>query len=226
MESSRTASLRRVVSGLEKAFVRNSETRDGAISTAARVAKLRGRGAAPRAISLSLVSGTGGGASTIPGPRYFENLGIMLGSVDSSGLEELDNHNAVAQVVLAPEFSLIRPVATAKAAIDAGPTWGLKALKVPELRAEGLTGKGVLVGHLDTGVDASHPALKDAVAQFAEFDLLGRIVPGALAHDTDEHGTHTAGTIAGRTFKKAEFGVAPGASGPSSWSLPVIELVL
>ena len=42
-----------------------------------------------------------------------------------------------------------------------------------------MTGKGVLVGHLDTGVDGKHPALKKAIAAFAEFDFLGDPVPGA-----------------------------------------------
>ena len=81
-----------------------------------------------------------------------------------------------------------------------------------KLWAQGLTGTGVLIGHLDTGVDAKHPAFKGgAIAKFAEFDDLGEIVPGAKAHDSDEHGTHTAGTIVGRAVKGSVFGVAPGA---------------
>ncbi len=203
-----------MAAGLEGYFSRASETRDGAISAAARGAKSRKGVAAPKASfsALALESGVGGGAAATPGPRFFENLGVMLGSVDLVGLKALDSDRNVSRVDLAPEFSLIRPVATAKAAIAAGPTWGLAAMKIPELRKKGLTGKGVLVGHLDTGVEATHPALKGAVAHFAEFDMLGRAVPGAGARDGGSHGTHTAGTIAGRTFKKAEFGVAPGAS--------------
>jgi subtilisin family serine protease len=69
----------------------------------------------------------------------------------------------------------------------------------------------VLVGHLDTGVDGKHPALRGAIAEFAEFDWLGDPVSGAVAHDSDEHGTHTAGTIAGRKVRSTSFGVAPGA---------------
>jgi subtilisin len=67
----------------------------------------------------------------------------------------------------------------------------------------------VVVGHLDTGIDGSHPALQNAIADFAEFDMAGNQVPGARAHDSDEHGTHTAGTIVGRATTRGTFGVAP-----------------
>jgi subtilisin len=79
------------------------------------------------------------------------------------------------------------------------------------MHAQGLTGKGILVGHLDTGVDGSHPALAGAVKVFAEFDALGNQVTGAKATDSGEHGTHTAGTIAGQPTQGVHFGVAPGA---------------
>lgn len=69
----------------------------------------------------------------------------------------------------------------------------------------------MIVGHLDTGVDGTHPSLRSAIAAFAEFDLAGDQVPNAPARDSGEHGTHTAGTIAGRAGAKGPFGVAPGA---------------
>ena len=65
--------------------------------------------------------------------------------------------------------------------------WWLKRLGIRELWKQGLTGEGVLVGHPHTGVDADHPALKDAIAHFAEFDLQGKPVPGSKPHDPDEH---------------------------------------
>ena len=87
--------------------------------------------------------------------------------------------------------------------------WGLKRLGIPELWKQGLTGKGILVGHLDTGVDGDHPALKAPSRHFAEFDPMGDPVPGAQPHDSGQHGTHTAGTIAGRRTRSTAFGVAP-----------------
>jgi subtilisin family serine protease len=87
----------------------------------------------------------------------------------------------------------------------------LEALGVEQLWKQGLTGEGVFVGHLDTGVDAGHPALKDRVADFAEWDLMGRKLAKASPHDSDSHGTHTAGTICGVKVQGRSVGVAPGA---------------
>jgi subtilisin family serine protease len=88
----------------------------------------------------------------------------------------------------------------------------LETLKVDQLWKQGLTGQGVVVGHLDTGVDASHPALKGRVAEFAEWDLMGRRLANAKPHDSDVHGTHTAGTICGVAVQGRSVGVAPGAT--------------
>jgi subtilisin family serine protease len=85
-------------------------------------------------------------------------------------------------------------------------------LKAEQLQQQGLSGQGVIVGHLDTGADGGHPALKSAFHAFAEFDMMGfQVTPSPAAHDTDEHGTHTAGTIAGRDVGGVAIGMAPGA---------------
>jgi subtilisin len=139
--------------------------------------------------------------------RVYPNLGLMVGLVDRKGLAALRKDTRVAAVNFAPEFGLIHPVSAAAA--PAAPSWGLKRLGIPALWQKGLTGRNVLVGHLDTGVDAAHPALNGAVAQFAEFDMEGNPVPNARPNDSAEHGTHTAGTIAGRPVNGNAFGVAP-----------------
>lgn len=141
--------------------------------------------------------------------RVYPHLGLALGFVDSSGLKAVESHTNVKDVVKAPELSLIRPVAARPAKLTAAASWGIGRLRADRLWDAGYTGKGVIVGHLDTGVDASHPALKGAIAKFAEFDMRGDRVPHAKPWDSDVHGTHTAGTIAGRAGKKGPFGVAP-----------------
>jgi subtilisin family serine protease len=88
-------------------------------------------------------------------------------------------------------------------------TWGLRRLGVEDLWAMGFKGGGIKVGHLDTGVDADHPDLKGKVAGWAEFDANGFEVPGSIPHDTDTHGTHTAGTIVGGATSGIAIGVAP-----------------
>jgi subtilisin len=144
--------------------------------------------------------------------RYYPNLGVAYGSVDRDGYAALRSDPAVQEVVGAPQLSLIRPVHRASARAGAKRTWGIDHLGVPELWAEGLSGAGVVVAHLDTGVDADHDTLAGAVSSFAEFDPLGRIIPGAAPRDSDDHGTHTAATIAGREAGGKVIGVAPSAS--------------
>jgi hypothetical protein len=121
----------------------------------------------------------------------------------------------VSKVASAPILSLIRPeVRLASAVPKTKLTWGISALEVDKLWAQGITGKGVKVGHLDTGADGTHPALASAIDQFAEVDLMGSLVsPTPKPHDSAEHGTHTAATIAGRPVKigstQSNVGVAP-----------------
>lgn len=75
-------------------------------------------------------------------------------------------------------------------------------LKVPPVWKAGFDGSGIRVAIVDTGVDATHPDLKDRVAARSDFSGAG---------DTDDvgHGTHVAGTVAGGGAVYR--GVAPGA---------------
>lgn len=145
-------------------------------------------------------------------PRYYPNLGVMLGTVGRAGLAKLRSDPRVSTVTGAPPISLIRPDRKGTAHLSDRVTWGIRALGVERLWKEGLSGEGILVGHLDTGADGRHPALRAAISHFAEFDALGREVrPSRRPYDTDDHGTHTAATIAGRPVRRRHIGVAPGA---------------
>lgn len=57
----------------------------------------------------------------------------------------------------------------------------------------------ILVGHLDTGVDMSHPTLQGRVAHFCYFGERGQAMPDVPPHDTGTHGTQTAVAIATST---------------------------
>ena len=155
-------------------------------------------------------------AKTPAGPavRYFQHLGIAYGLVDRTGLAALRADPDVRSVSGAPHLRLIRPTKKQKASVTRKVTWGIAALDIPALWDEGLTGNDVVVAHLDTGVDGRHPALRNALAGFVEMDRLGFPVDGSnTAFDTDDHGTHTAATIAGRPDRRRgrHIGVAPGA---------------
>lgn len=76
----------------------------------------------------------------------------------------------------------------------------------PEAWRAGYTGAGVAVAVLDTGVDHTHPDLRDRVAATRDF------TGGPDAADTDGHGTHVASILAGtgRASDGGRRGVAPG----------------
>ncbi|MEE4592332.1 S8 family serine peptidase [Streptomyces sp. DSM 41524] len=67
-------------------------------------------------------------------------------------------------------------------------TWGLQGIRA---NWSHLTGSGVKVAVLDTGVDTDHPDLTGCVEATASF------VSGASVEDGHGHGTHCVGTVAG-----------------------------
>lgn len=85
--------------------------------------------------------------------------------------------------------------------------WGVGAVRANEVwSAHGLTGDGVRVGNIDTGVTADNPALAGKVVAWRDF------VNGAtLPYDDHGHGTHTLGTVLGGGTSGAPIGVAPNA---------------
>lgn len=143
--------------------------------------------------------------------RVYPRLGLVTGYVDSEGVKLLMEDQRVRGLGEAPELSLIRPIRKLTSSAPQGITWGIERMGVVSLWNQGLTGAGVIVAHLDTGVDGSHEALQGAIHSFAEFDLQGDIVKNPEVHDSDKHGTHTAATIVGRPTQNGSVGVAPGA---------------
>jgi hypothetical protein len=150
-ETMARADLDVVCKSLEPHFSDSPFSHEGALEMARRFRERRGE----------RFDGLEGAAPGRP-PRYrvFLNLRLMLGSVDKEGLQGLRKDKRVRAVKPAPRLSLIRPVAAAPAKLAGDVAWGLDRLEIPKLWDRGFTGKGVLVGHLDTGVDGDHPALR------------------------------------------------------------------
>ncbi|WP_371579993.1 S8 family serine peptidase [Streptomyces sp. NBC_01314] len=67
-------------------------------------------------------------------------------------------------------------------------TWGLQAIRA---NLTHLTGRGVMVAVLDTGVDITHPDLVGCIEDTMSF------VVGEAVEDRNGHGTHCIGTVAG-----------------------------
>lgn len=88
---------------------------------------------------------------------------------------------------------------------DAAFTWGVKAVGADSVVVDAT---GTRIAILDTGIDSQHPDLAAAITATESF------IPGETPEDVLGHGTHCAGTAAGRsnTVGVPRFGVAPGAS--------------
>jgi subtilisin family serine protease len=91
--------------------------------------------------------------------------------------------------------------------------WGLERMQADQAYAAGITGKGVKIGALDSGFDASHPEF--ASARYHPVMASGSYVDGSLFNvdgtlnpNNDSHGTHVVGTMGASRDGTGTHGVA------------------
>ncbi len=115
-----------------------------------------------------------------------------------------------------PAIHRIKPSRKLHADMDVAP----HKVNLPEFKHKtGLTGKGVIIGVVDTGIDPKHPCFAGRILRVWDQTLPG---PGvkegtygaelqgellSVSRDTSGHGTHVAGTAAGADSQYG--GVAP-----------------
>jgi bacillopeptidase F len=108
-------------------------------------------------------------------------------------------------------------VGTTQRGDDPDIAWNVEKVRAPEAWAQGIDGKGVTVGIVDTGVKVDHPALEqnyrgyraDGTMDHA-YNAYDAVNGSKTPYDDNGHGTHVAGTILGNTADK-NVGMAPGA---------------
>ncbi|MGH4011393.1 MAG: S8 family peptidase [Pseudonocardiaceae bacterium] len=119
-----------------------------------------------------------------------------------------ENHTAV------PRTADRLPTATQTLGIDrSAEQWGMELIHAPQARTINRGSPEVLVGVLDSGVDATHPDLATAVDPTRSAGCLSGKPdqePGAWSPSSSAHGTHVAGTIAAADDGRGITGVAPG----------------
>jgi subtilisin family serine protease len=129
--------------------------------------------------------------------------------------------NDVERVYLNYEIVPIEPVADrpdeGPMRADRAPEPGLDAIRAPEAWALGITGQGVLVSTLDTGVDGNHPALASrwqgldpAYLGHPEWAWFDPVTDTTFPQSFGSHGSHTMGSVCGGA-PGDQVGVAPGA---------------
>lgn len=127
------------------------------------------------------------------------------------------------------EFKLDSDLAGGAGSVDDQASWGADFIQAREIHESGITGKGVKIGILDSGLDSSHPVFSHLLGEkrikaFAEFDKSGKKVvqfdtAGIPLEDSSAtptfghyHGTFVTSIISGSSDGTKSFGIAPGAS--------------
>ncbi len=124
---------------------------------------------------------------------------------DNEKVEIIGDDNALKRTYIPVKFTPEdgREVCWGVAKINADDVWGL-----------GYTGAGVIVGHMDTGVNYNHWDLMDhmwdggGTYPHHGYDF---VTPDDDPMDDDDHGTETAGIVAGDGTSGSQTGVAPDA---------------
>lgn len=94
-------------------------------------------------------------------------------------------------------------------------SWGIDKIEAPEVWKRGITGKGIIVAVVDSGIDATHPDLDDLDDNPYTKDpkvvgWINYINGSKYPYDDFGHGTQIAGTISGTGAGGVNTGVAPG----------------
>lgn len=155
----------------------------------------------------------------------FNGVSMTLPSKEVPKLLELEYVKAVWE-----DFEVkVEPVASPEVSNDSPALDSIKQIDADRLHEEGITGKGIKVGVLDTGIDFNHPDLQQVYK--GGYDLIdddnepmettyedwlnsGQPERNPLSETTyyTSHGTHVAGSIAGNGANESEYavtGVAP-----------------
>ncbi|MEY8348966.1 S8 family serine peptidase [Bacillus cereus] len=158
--------------------------------------------------------------------REYKNAinGVAM-TLPGVAVQDLLQSGVVKRVYKDYEVKVEPPVET-KETIDSKMADSIPQIGVDKLHAENITGKGIKVGVLDTGVDYNHPDLKEAYKgghDFVDNDAdpmettykdwinAGKPEYPGYTYYTN-HGTHVAGTIAAQKKNNADYavkGVAP-----------------
>lgn len=127
------------------------------------------------------------------------DLGVARGTMDEEEVHDLRRKPGRFVAETMP-LKLIEPFDTPGPNPAASLAWGVGAVGAD---TSSRTGAGITVAVLDTGIEADHPA-------FDGMTVIEKDFTGSGDGDTNGHGTHCAGTVAGRDVDGTRFGVAQG----------------
>ncbi|CAG7828848.1 unnamed protein product [Allacma fusca] len=120
-------------------------------------------------------------------------------------LLKIDDISRIEEDRIVPMHTPVEEIFPLKGSVpQEGDQWGVEIINASAVWADGIRGAGVVIANIDTGVRGTHEAVRDGYrSQNGWYDpMTGFQVPT----DANGHGTHTMGTILGRTYG---IGVAP-----------------
>lgn len=133
-------------------------------------------------------------------------INALIVNADENTIRNISKNPEVELVIPNENIPVPQVIEGSSIASKSNYEWSLEIMNIPALREEyGLDGKGVLVGHLDSGIDGTHPEFEDKILKFKDFSSTYSVDP----IDDNGHGTHTAGTIIGGDLSGKAIGVAP-----------------
>lgn len=135
-------------------------------------------------------------------------------------LETVTAFDEVAAVVDAPVVKPVEPVEPLMGTASTG--WGVEDINAPSVWEQlGVTGEGVVIASIDSGVQYDHPALVEQYRgnngdgtfthDYNFYDVEGNCGGTPCDFSAEGHGTHTVGTMVGDDGAGNQIGVAPGA---------------
>ncbi|CAG7727434.1 unnamed protein product [Allacma fusca] len=140
---------------------------------------------------------------------------LIVRGADKETVEALRNHPDVESLV-AETFIPLEPIEVNQLSTDEilpNAQWGVDKIRAEQVWENGNKGGGIVVANIDTGVRYTHTALRSNFRgtiqgnnNYAWYAPTGK---AAVPSDSQGHGTHTMGTIAGNANG---IGVAPGAT--------------
>jgi subtilisin family serine protease len=160
----------------------------------------RGLDVAARRAAVASASGRVKAATQAAGftaTKEYDVVPAIAGVADAAGVDALAHQPDVLSVALDGQ-------------VHADLTQVVPLINADDVHTMGLTGAGVVVAVLDTGVDTDHPLLAGSIVHQECYLTLPAICPGGpnVAEDGNSHGTHVSGII---TSNGPPVGIAPDA---------------
>ncbi len=180
------------------------------------------KGATTKAAAARVASAGGTVVAT------YDQIGVLIArststsftsEVAGKGVESVASTDGLGTTLIDDEVIAAVDESTLEATGDptAEPLWGyqwdMEQIDVPAAHAITTGDPSVVVGVLDSGIDATHPDLATQVRKDLSASCLGGVVDtseAAWSPTTSSHGTHVAGTIAAAINGVGIAGVAPG----------------